>query len=129
MTDTISRHRDAVAGRWGQLSLVEQLGNVGSEVGRLRRWRQRDERLAAGAFERALELLDLTLADPRWRARLREIARARELLCDAATGGREYGTRLEDLDRYFLAFAVAARARHGTSGDQRRGANGETTCP
>ena len=79
----------------------------------MRRWLARDERVAMGAFERALELLDLTLADPRWRDRLREIARARELLCDAATGGREYGTTLEDLDRYFLAFAVAARARRG----------------
>jgi hypothetical protein len=63
------------------------------------------------AFTRALELLDLTLADARWRHRLREIARARELLCDAAGGGGEYGTTLEALDRYFLAFAVAARAR------------------
>ena len=75
----------------------------------MRRWRDRDRRLAAGAFERALELLDLTLADPRWRNRLREIARARELLCDAASGGGEYGATLEDLDRYFLAFAEAAR--------------------
>jgi len=24
-------------------------------------------------------------------------------------GGKEYGSTLEDLDRYFLAFAVAAR--------------------
>ncbi len=69
-----------------------------------------DERLATGAFERGLELLDLTLTDPRWRLRLRELARAREHLCDAASGGREYGTTLEDLDRYFLGFAVAARA-------------------
>ena len=102
-------HRELAAGRWGTFSLAEQLANVGSEVGRMRRWRGRDDRLSTAAFERALELLDLTLADPRWRARLREIARARELLCDAATGGTEYGTRLEDLDRYFLAFAVAAR--------------------
>ncbi|MBI2494269.1 MAG: hypothetical protein HYV94_19515 [Candidatus Rokubacteria bacterium] len=109
MTEMIPRHRELAAGRWGQLPLVEQLANVGSEVGRMLRWRGRDDRLMAGAFERALELLDLTLADPRWRDRLREIARARELLCDAAAGGREYGTTLEDLDRYFLAFAVAAR--------------------
>jgi hypothetical protein len=102
-------HRDLAAGRWGGLSLLEQLGNVGSEVGRMARWRGRDEGVATGAFDRALELLDLTLADPRWRDRLREIARARELLCDAATGGREYDTTLEGLDRYFLAFAVAAR--------------------
>lgn len=75
------------------------------------RWRSRDESRATAAFERALELLDLTLADSRWRGRLREIARARELLCDAEAGGIEHGTTLEALDRYFLAFAVAAR--HG----------------
>lgn len=109
MTETAPHHRDLAAGRWGSLSLAEQLGNVGSDVGRMLRWRGRNERLMTGAFHRALELLDLTLADPRWRNRLREIARARELLCDAAAGGGEYGTTLEDLDRYFLAFAVAAR--------------------
>ncbi len=76
----------------------------------MRRWRERDERLMNAAFERALELLDLTLADSRWRDRLREIARAREMLCDAVAGGSEYGTTLEDLDKYFLAFAVAARS-------------------
>jgi hypothetical protein len=102
-------HRELAGGRWGALSLAEQLAHVGSEVGRMRRWRDRDARLMTAAFERALELLDLTLADPRWRDRLREIARARELLCDAALGGHEYGASLEDLDRYFLAFAVAAR--------------------
>lgn len=110
MTAPAYRHQELAAGRWRQLSLAEQLGNVGTEVGRmLRRRRGNDERSAVAAFERALELLDLTMADPRWRGRLREIARARELLCDAASGGREYGTRLEDLDRYFLAFAIAAR--------------------
>ncbi|MGH7279205.1 MAG: hypothetical protein ACREJG_11025 [Candidatus Rokuibacteriota bacterium] len=112
MTEATHRHRDLAGGRWGQLSLVEQLANVGSEVGRMLRWRGRDERLMTGALDRALELVDLTLADPRWRYRLREIARARELLCDAAAGGTEYGTTLEDLDRYFLAFAVAARGGH-----------------
>jgi hypothetical protein len=107
-------HRELAAGGWGRLSLAEQLANVGSEVGRLRRWRGHDERLATAAFERALELLDLTLADTQWRGRLKEIARARELLCDAATGGHEYGTTLEALDRYFLAFAIAARARRSS---------------
>jgi hypothetical protein len=111
VTKTVYRHPEQAAGKWGTLSLAEQLGNVGSEVGRMLRWKERDERLATAAFIRALELLDFTLADARWRHRLREIARARELLCDAAQGGSEYGTTLEGLDRYFLAFAVAARAR------------------
>jgi hypothetical protein len=104
------QHRELAAGGWSRLSLVEQLANVGAEVGRMLRWRDTDERLAARAFDRALDLLDLTLADPRWRGRLKEIARARELLCDAESGGLQYGTSLQDLDRYFLAFAVAARS-------------------
>ena len=111
MTEPTYHHQELAAGRWSRLSLAEQLGNVGTEVGRMRRWRGKDERLAAGAFDRALELLDLTLADPRWRGRLREIARARELLCNAALGGAEHGAMLEDLDRYFMEFALAAR-RH-----------------
>jgi hypothetical protein len=109
VTASAPRHPGLAAGGWARLSLAAQLANVGAEVGRCRRWRGRDERLARAAFERALELLDLTLADPRWRGRLREICRARELLCDAAAGGQAYGTTLEDLDRYFLAFAVLAR--------------------
>ena len=107
MTTTPRPHHASLAGgRWQELSLAEQLANVGSEVGRMRR---HAEPASAPAFERALELLDLPLADPRWKGRRKEIARARELLCDAALGGREYGTTLEALDRYFLAFAVLAR--------------------
>jgi hypothetical protein len=117
VTGAAPRHAETARGRWAQLTLVEQLANVGSEVGRIRRWRDREPRLATGAFERALELLDLTLADERWRLRLREIARARELLCDAVAGGGEYRTTLEDLDRYFLAFAVAARTQRASAAE------------
>ena len=82
-------HRDLAAGRWHELTLAEQLGNIGSEVSRASKWRGRNEQLATGALERALELLDLTLADPRLRgsvARLREIARAREVVVDFLAG-------------------------------------------
>lgn len=103
------QHKDLAAGRWFELALVEQLGNVGSEVGRMVRWQGKDEQAYANSFERALELIDLTIMDPRWRKRLKEIARAREFLVDAYFGGKDYGTKLEDLDRYFLYFAVAAR--------------------
>jgi hypothetical protein len=51
-----------------------------------------------GAVVRALELFDLTLSDPRWRKRLKEIARAREVFCDAVHGGQTYNTTLEDLE-------------------------------
>jgi hypothetical protein len=87
------------------------MGNVGSEVSRALRWQGRDRALSESAVERALELLDLTIQDSRWRNRLKELARAREILCDAFLGGKEYGSSLADLDRYFFQFALLARAR------------------
>ncbi len=102
-------HKELASGRWQSFSLAEQLGNIGSEVSRASRSRGKDEKLFWGAVERALELFDLTLADPRWRGRLREIARAREVFCDAVYGGKLYQSSFPDLVRYFDLFAFAAR--------------------
>ena len=104
-------HKNLASGKWQELSLVEQLGNIGSEVSRAFRWQGKDEEIFQKAVERALELFDLTLEDSRWRGRLCEIARAREVFCDAFLGGKEYGSTPEDLNRYFLQFGLAAR-RH-----------------
>lgn len=91
---------------------MEQLANVGSEVGRAARAKAAgNERRLGPALDRALELFDLTLADRRWRYRCREIARAREVVCDYLVGENEYGSTPESLDAYFLPFAVAARNR------------------
>ena len=102
-------HKNLAAGRWFTLSLAEQLGNIGSEVGRARKWEGRDRESFSGAVDRALELFDLTLADERWRGRRYEIARAREVFCDTAVGEREYQSSLETLERYFNDFAYMAR--------------------
>ncbi len=102
-------HAVLAAGRWFKLTLAEQLGNVGSEVSRMGNWKDKNQKLYLKAFERALELLDLTIADLRWKNGLKELTRARELLCDAMQGGKEYGTTFEDLNRYFFQFALAAR--------------------
>lgn len=76
----------------------------------MRAKRDGDQQRFDAALDRALELLDLTLADPRWRGhRLREIARAREVVCDYLVGDNECGSTDENLDGYFLAFAIAAR--------------------
>ena len=107
-----TQHRDLASGRWWQLSLAEQMGHVGSEVSRAVRWTSRNPDLARGALHRALELLDLTLADPRQRqslARLREIARAREVVADFFAGPNQYGSTASSLQKYFDAYAMAAR--------------------
>jgi len=102
-------HENLAAGRWQTLSLAEQMGNIGSEIGRAKRWQGRDENLFWGAVRRALELFDFTISDARWRGRLKEITRAREVFCDAAQGGGEYKSNLFDLTSYFDAFAYEAR--------------------
>jgi hypothetical protein len=110
MGEAATRHVEHAAGRWQTLSLLEQLGNVGSEVGRAIRAKQQgnDERLWS-ALERALELIDLTSADPRHAGRLKEIRRAREVVCDYLVGDNSYHSTAAALDQYFLTFALAAR--------------------
>ncbi len=104
-------HKNLATGRWNELSLIEQLGNIGSEVSRAQNWKDKDEKIFNAAVDRALELFELTLRDQRWRGRLKEIGRAREVFCDAILGGKEYGSTLESLNKYFLDFAMAARIK------------------
>ncbi|OGY64381.1 MAG: hypothetical protein A3I89_03060 [Candidatus Harrisonbacteria bacterium RIFCSPLOWO2_02_FULL_41_11] len=104
-------HKELSAGGWQKLSLKEQLGNIGSEVSRAARWRGKDEKLFWGAVERGLELFDLTLADSRWKGRRWEIARAREVFCDAVYGGKLYKSSLTELIPYFDLFALAVKQK------------------
>ena len=107
----MTMHAGLASGRWRTLTLAEQLANAGANVGRAVRARQEGDQVRFdAALDRALELLDLTLADPRWKGpRLREIARTREVVCDFLVGDNIYRSTPELLDAYFLAFAIAAR--------------------
>ena len=108
------QHKSLAAGRWRELTLFEQFGNVGSEISRAAKWRSRNPALAEGALHRALELLDLTLDDPRIRQsgpRLREIARSRKVVVDFFAGTNVYGSTADSIQRYFDAYAIAARRR------------------
>ncbi|HVW82518.1 MAG TPA: hypothetical protein VHC68_01050 [Candidatus Paceibacterota bacterium] len=96
--------------RWSAMTLEEQLGNIGSEVGRAAKWQGKDDAAFWGAVTRALELLCLTQLDARWRARRAELNRAQEAFCDAVLGGAHYRSTLPDLERYYAQFALLARA-------------------
>ena len=107
-------HRNAAAGGWERLELVEQLGNVGSEVERAIRAHEAGR---VGRFEsalgRALELFDLTAADRRWRGqRCQEILRAREEFCRLFFDPEVTPHSAGGLRRYFFGFAWAARKLH-----------------
>ena len=103
--------RESLKESWDKFSLIEQMGNIGSEVGRAARYEAKDSNGFSGASRRALELFDLTLRDKRWLGRLREVGRAREVFCDIVWGDNKYQTTLTDLERYFMPFAIATRLK------------------
>ena len=103
-------HAELAAGRWQSFPLVLQLAHVGGEVSRACNAKKmgNDVRLQS-ALRRMLELFDLTIADPKNRYRLRELCRAREVLCDFLVGDNAYHSTDVSLDRYFLQFATASK--------------------
>ena len=110
---TATHHESLAAGRWHRLSISEQLGNVGSEVERALRARNAgNEARFRSAVARALELFDLTAADPRWKGhRRREVLRAREQFCAVFWGDNDVSPdSIASLTKYFLYFAQRARS-------------------
>lgn len=101
-------HGDSVVERWQRMTLAEQIGNIGSEISRTASAQGKDENRFNNALARALELFDLTLSDLRWRGRLWEIGRMREVFCDTILGGVEYGDNLINIQKYFDEFAYYA---------------------
>lgn len=105
----IYRHKNLAEGGWFKLALVEQLANVGSEIHRAINWREKNKEYSRKAFERALELLDITAADEKNRKRLKEIMRLREALADYFVFENSYHSSDESWQKYFMAFNWAAR--------------------
>jgi hypothetical protein len=92
------------------MPLIEQMANIGGEVSRALNWRGKGRPEYAGqAFDRALELIDMTLATRLNYARLRELARMREGLVDFFIGSNTFLSTEASWRNYFSAFAFAAR--------------------
>lgn len=73
------------------MSFFEQMANIGSEVERTIKWKNKNNaEYSRMAFDRALELLDFTVADRKNRMRLKEILRVREALVDHFVFENEY---------------------------------------
>ena len=91
--------------RWRRLSLLEQMGNIGSEVGRTIKAKKRGDDFEP-ALIRALDLFDATveplIADKSHRAK--EVLRARDQFLHAL-----YTREDDKIEEYFMQFALAAR--------------------
>ncbi len=95
--------------RWFKFSLAEQMANIGAEIGRAINWREKSKKESRAFFERGLELLDLTIEDPKNKKRLKELLRVRETLADYFCFDNIYGSSDEKWNNYFYAFNYAAR--------------------
>jgi len=98
---------------WSSMSLSAQMGNIGSEVGRALKWQAKNPQVFINTMNRAIELFDLTLMDPRWKNRLREVGRAKEVFLDMTIGDNIYGGSRGSLENYFNHFGFCARNKIG----------------
>ncbi len=105
-------HKELASGRWKELSLAEQMANIGSEVGRAMRWRRKgNTEFAQRAAVRALELLDLSLDAGHSYSQLKELARVREAVVDYLFGSNEFASSEALWRSYFDHFNYAARVK------------------
>ena len=102
-------HQDLSPKRWFKMSIFEQMANIGSDIFRTISWREKNKDLSQKAFARALELIDLTVDDPKNKNRLKEILRMREALCDFFVGDNQYHSTDKCWQNYFYSFNYAAR--------------------
>lgn len=91
------------------MSFAEQMGNIGSEVSRSMRWFGKNQRRFQASFDRALELIDLSICEADKHGKLRELCRAREELCDYFEGN-SWGSNPVAIQKYYDQFATFARA-------------------
>lgn len=96
------------ATKWAEMDMFNQMGNIGSEVGRaLRAKRQGKKDRSQAAFYRGLDLIDATaqLWASQKRTGLRELLYARDQFAESVTTSNVD----ETLESYFMQFAIAAR--------------------
>ena len=104
------QHKNLAQGRWSQLSFTEQMANIGSEVERALNWQAKNKPdYTQDAFERSLELIDLTLDSLKEYPRLKEVARLRETIADYFSGENRFNSTSESFKKYFSNFFYLSR--------------------
>src|SRR3989338_554576 len=105
------QHKNLAGGKWQELTFFEQMANIGSEVERTIKWKNKcNAEYSRLAFERALELMDLTIDNEKSQSRLKELLLIRETLADYFVLENDYHSTDKSWQNYFYAFNFAARA-------------------
>ena len=103
--------------KWAAMDFISQMANIGSEVGRTLKWKQKgNTTMARNAFIRTLDLFDLTIETGRDNASstsrdsmLREVLIARDQFCEEYLS--EDSNAIAPSDKYFSQFAKACAFR------------------
>ena len=104
------QHQQLASGRWAEMPFFEQMANIGSEVERAMKWKNKSNKeYSRMAFERALELLWITISDSKNLKRLRELTRLREILIDYFEFNNEYHSSNKSWSNYFYSFNYASK--------------------
>lgn len=108
-------HKGLTPEHWFSFSLFQQLANVGCDIERVIQWKKAgNAQYSQDAFERAMELLDFTIADPKNRGpKRKEMLRVREALIDFFVYDNEYSSTNEAWQEYFFNFAYADAIARG----------------
>lgn len=99
---------------WASLDIFNQMGNIYSEVGRsFKSISSVDSEEHQAAVARAVDLFDATaeVLIEKKSPKVREVLRAKEVYLDLVNNSDASPRAVQDLDRYFLQFAVAARLK------------------
>ena len=102
--------------RWSTFTLEEQLGNIGSEVGRAINARENgDEELMEGAINRALDLFlatfEVALKKKKDMHRIKEVLRARDEFMSLFYKDSFDMVEARKIESYFMNFACMVRYR------------------
>ncbi len=91
--------------RWFAMPISVQISNIGSEVNRALNWKKKNDRSKMlNFYNKSIELLRLTEADPKNRHRRGELQCCEEELADFFLGENLYGTTEEMIRKYYDAF-------------------------
>lgn len=98
--------------RWQRFNFYQQMGNIASEISRaINLQKKNDEKHRDASLLRALELLELTIADDKNKSRLRELCRFKEVIGDWYCRTNVYNVDPESLKSYSLKIALLAGKR------------------
>jgi len=106
-------HKELAEGRWENMSICEQMANIGSEVNRAIAWKNKHNKERTElAAERAIELIDLSVDGALKKGNstaLKEFCRLREVVADCLYDCGIYDISDQEVKNIFFPYAVKWR--------------------